>query len=1178
MKKIFTLFIAAIISSITFGQPVYNTYQQEMNIAYQTYPTVPRGVLEAWSFSMTHFSHITENSPGSCIGLPKAYGVMGLTENGQGYFNNNLIAISGLSGYSVAQIKADPQINTLAFASAYSQVLASLNITSTNPKDHIPVFLALTELPNNHDIVSNFAINSHFYSILNFIEKADHKSYYNIPEYNIDFNQVFGASNFQVLSSTAVSIDDATVLNSSGVTYVPNQLKSPDFAAGIWNAAPSCNYSSRAGTAISAVTIHTIQGSYAGAISWAKNCNSNVSYHYVVRSSDGQTTQMVLESAKAWHVGNENPYTIGIEHEGYVSDASWYTTALYNASAAICKDVTQSGYGINPLRTYFGPATTGLNVLGACTKIKGHQHFPNNSHTDPGINWNWERFYNLINNNPTITPNTAATGTYYDTGGASGNYGNDERTLFLIKPTNANSVTITFNSFNIESNWDYMLIYNGTTTSAPLIGKYTGTTNPGTITSTGGNLLIEFRSDCATTAAGWNISWTSSNTGGGGTSDIIPPTTVVSAPANWQTTNFSASFTDTDNIGGSGIGKKLYQVIDFDGTDWRGNATKGFFSDNFDLATIHSDWTSSVGTWSIVGGYLDQSNQVSDNTNIYTPLNQTSYTDWLHHYSMKISGTGTNKRAGYHFMCDNGSLPNRGNSYFVYFRTDNDKIQIYEVVNDVFTLMKDQAFTLNDNQWYDIKIGYSKTSGVIDVWVNSTLAATWTDPTPLTVGNAVSFRSGECAYQVNNLKTYRSRTNSALISVGTTGDVRYQNQNPSTPAAKVKSLTIDIAKNISALSEQLLNIDWTAPSVVTNLNDGPGADIDNQTSTIVIEANWTAATDSHSDIARYWYAIGSTPGATDIVNWTDNWFYDSITVTGLNLTYGNTYYVSVRSENGAGLLSSVVTSDGVTITNPTNPPVAIFKVTNSTVCEGTPILLTNNSTDATSYVWTTSGGTLSSTTAANPTLLLTTSGNYTVQLTANGPGGTNTTSQVLSVIVDQQPVAAATANTTTTGVNQIITFSNNSSNADGYIWDFGNGMTSTDQNPWTQYTTAGTYVVALITLNGSCPNDTAFIPITVLDASIINEVGGISTLTIFPNPNDGNFDISLLIASQMDLSISLYDVTGKLIKNLINEKVLAGKLQISLDQNTLKLADGTYLLVIKTNEGVINQKFIVTKP
>ena len=66
----------------------------------------------------------------------------------------------------------------------------------------------------------------------------------------------------------------------------------------------------------------------------------------MVRSSDGQVTQMVLEAKKAWHVASENPYTIGYEHEGYVSNAAWYTQALYVGSANLSKDIINSSYGI----------------------------------------------------------------------------------------------------------------------------------------------------------------------------------------------------------------------------------------------------------------------------------------------------------------------------------------------------------------------------------------------------------------------------------------------------------------------------------------------------------------------------------------------------------------------------------------------------------------------------------------------------------------------------------------------------------------------------------------------------------------------------------------------------------------------------------------------------------------
>jgi PKD repeat protein/N-acetyl-anhydromuramyl-L-alanine amidase AmpD len=953
-------------------------------------------------------------------------------------------------------------------------------------------------------------------------------------------------------------------------------LKSADYPPALWTATPTCNYSSRSGTAISAVTIHTIQGSYAGAISWAQNCSANVSYHYVVRSSDGQVTQMVLEADKGWHVGAENPYTIGIEHEGYVSDASWYTTALYTASADLCRDITTSGYGINPLRTYYGASSTGINVLGGCTKIKGHQHYPNNTHTDPGINWDWPRFYHLINDAPSITTQSTASGTLYDSGGATGNYTDDERELWLIQPTGATNVTITFNSFDLEANWDYMFIYDGTTTDDPLLGTYTGTTNPGTITSTGDALLIEFRSDCATNNPGWEIVWNSTG-GGTGSSDDTAPTTAVSVPNSWETTDFTASFTDADNTGGSGVDHVYYQVIDYDGSDWRANENNGFFSDNFDQTAIHADWTALTGTWNLLNGFLDQTDEAEGNTNIYASLNQDNFDEWLYHFAINIGGTGTNKRAGFHFMCDDATQTERGNSYFVWFRTDNNKIQIYETTNNVFSLELDEPYTLNDNQWYDVKVTFDKISGEIDVWVDNEHAATWTDVSPLTSGNAISFRSGNSYISANNLKVYHDRSTSETVTVGTNGDIRYQNTAPTIPSGRVKSMIIDSAYNISSVAFEDVNVDWTEPSQVTSLNDGTTTDIDNQTNSTQLSANWVASLDQHSDIARYWYAIGSTAGGTDIVNWTDNWFNTSFTHSGLSLTVGNTYYVSVRTENGAGLINTEVTSDGVTVDNPTNPPVAGFSVNNTDICAGDSIQLVNSSSDATTYTWSVTGATLSSTTDASPYAYFPSTGSYSITLDATGPGGTDSDTQVINVTVSQPPNASMTASTTTPLVNDIVTFTNASSNANGYVWDFGDGNTSTDENPWNTYTSEGTYTVTLIAINGSCPNDTTTMTIDVMDNSSVQELEGLDELTIYPNPSHGILMIGLTTAMSDAFTGELYDITGKRVGQLFNQTVSSGINQIEIDLSGLGLAEGIYQLKITNSNGSIYNKIIYRK-
>ncbi len=516
MKKIYSLILTV---SLFFGSTsfaknidfVANNYKTEFTAAYQANPNIPRGLLEAISFNMTHFNHITHQSGemGSCIGIPKTYGVMGLTLNGENYFRNNLNLVSDLSNIPANDIINSPAQNIMAFANAFTATKNQLGITSNKVEDQISVLQTLSELPNDN-LQNNFAMNTYLYGLLQFLDDDDNSGMYGFPNYSIDFEKVFGFDSYKVLASPLVTVSKEGVSSTSTNYKVANanSTMSSDYAPAIWNPAGTCNQSSRSGTAVTAITIHDVEGTYSGCISWFQNCNSSVSAHYVIRSSDGQVTQMVLESGKAWHVGSENPYTIGYEHEGYRNQTGWYTSAMYNASANLSRDICNSGYGISPLRTYNGPSCNDICTLGSCVRIKGHQHFPNQTHNDPGPNWDWYLYYNLINNAPSINTITTATGTIYDIGGASANYNNDERTVNLIAPTGATTVTVTFSAFDLEANWDYLYLYDGANTSAPLIGRYTSTNSPGTVTANSGKLLLDFRSDCATTSPGFAASWT----------------------------------------------------------------------------------------------------------------------------------------------------------------------------------------------------------------------------------------------------------------------------------------------------------------------------------------------------------------------------------------------------------------------------------------------------------------------------------------------------------------------------------------------------------------------------------------------------------------------------------------------------------------------------------------------
>jgi hypothetical protein len=117
------------------------------------------------------------------------------------------------------------------------------------------------------------------------------------------------------------------------------------------------------------------------------------------------------------------------------------------------------------------------------------------------------------------------------------------------------------------------------------------------------------------------------------------------------------------------------------------------------------------------------------------------------------------------------------------------------------------------------------------------------------------------------------------------------------------------------------SVDTTPPEAPYSVSDGLGNDIAYTGSTTTLSAHWDSAGDPESGIKAYWYAIGTTPGGNDVLNFTDNGIRTAVTVSGLTLTQGTTYYFSVKAENGAEVFSQVVSSNGQTIdiTAPTAP-------------------------------------------------------------------------------------------------------------------------------------------------------------------------------------------------------------------------------------------------------------------
>ena len=109
--------------------------------------------------------------------------------------------------------------------------------------------------------------------------------------------------------------------------------------------------------------------------------------------------------------------------------------------------------------------------------------------------------YNM--QNVTVTTCNAM---FYDNGGPNGNYSNNrDYTMTFLPATPGGTLEAIFEEFALESNYDFLDIYDGSSTNASHIGQFTGNESPGTVTATNseGALTFRFTSDYGVNEPGW---------------------------------------------------------------------------------------------------------------------------------------------------------------------------------------------------------------------------------------------------------------------------------------------------------------------------------------------------------------------------------------------------------------------------------------------------------------------------------------------------------------------------------------------------------------------------------------------------------------------------------------------------------------------------------------------------
>jgi gliding motility-associated-like protein len=182
-----------------------------------------------------------------------------------------------------------------------------------------------------------------------------------------------------------------------------------------------------------------------------------------------------------------------------------------------------------------------------------------------------------------------------------------------------------------------------------------------------------------------------------------------------------------------------------------------------------------------------------------------------------------------------------------------------------------------------------------------------------------------------------------------------------------------------------------------------------------------------------------------------------------------TYQVSLRVSNSAGCLDTASVTLDIGI-----PESAV--VAPDTICTGQSVQFFNKATPTPiSNTWIFSNGETSS--SLNPLMTFNDAGTYTAFVISQFSSTCYDTSEVVTFRVFSGPTASfRTDDTANCTAPYSVQFQNNTASATSFLWNFGDGNTSTLENPLHIYNRTGIFTVSLTAFNVSGCKQTQIIP------------------------------------------------------------------------------------------------------
>ncbi|MFC5451603.1 N-acetylmuramoyl-L-alanine amidase [Paenibacillus aestuarii] len=358
---------------------------------------VPESILLSVSYNLTRWEH-HNGEPSTSAG----YGIMHLTDNEHGDLedskgseeqqnttvtqdsNLTLSAAAKLLQLTPDELKSDPKQNIRGAAALLAQYAKETTGTvPTNPEDW---YGAVVKFSGSTEASAALDFANVVYDTINqgAERQTSNGQLVHLAAQQLKHNDATANS----LKLHTSKQDDADCPNSISCHFVPAAYQQHSANPGDYSnydPADRPNY----GPDIRYILIHDTEESYNDTINIFQNPYSYVAAHYVIRSSDGDVTQMVNNKDVGWHAGNWyfNMHSIGVEHEGFAKEgATWYSEQLYRSSAKLVKYLANK-YNIPIDRAH----------------IFGHEEVPGLSaskqktmHRDPGPFWDWEHYMELL--------------------------------------------------------------------------------------------------------------------------------------------------------------------------------------------------------------------------------------------------------------------------------------------------------------------------------------------------------------------------------------------------------------------------------------------------------------------------------------------------------------------------------------------------------------------------------------------------------------------------------------------------------------------------------------------------------------------------------------------------------------------------------------------------------------